>query len=593
MSSAAQAAPLVCGTRISEVPTKKLRIYNNSETTLYAFMQSPERSGEGVQDLWMQAVCGVKDWTFDSSKGIWVTDRKFQTTRNYRAYIETGFTDKGIPPHGWVEITVPYYTQLKTVTAENMGKGQDQYIDWWEGGRNYLFDSAAAFNSAIWSNALGIPASQGGGLPQPDVTPKEGAALPTCVAHKPDNSLQSCSIFLKEVKINPGNGIPFQLQEITFGSPEGPPLNNKIPTDYHTTMGLEWVNYNVSSLDSVFMPVAMGPLDTTDPQNFPVAKWVGSDKLVSQVREVIGNFSDNGKNWPFFIPIYFDSKVHDGFPSSTSKACSVLVKFTTDYAFPPYSLPVIPGTFNLLLKSWVGAKDSGADFPPTPPDVSSNPNDWGVQYDSHKCSPSPPPIYKNPPALGDQGNHIVDLWRLCLNRNDRSKTCQYINDTVALFKKSYTKNCASRKSPPWQFSGNGRDEVTPWQLMTAVYGWVPVSYDQCGGFDLKLTAEAEKIDFKGLQQNYCKLQYNYLSAPSKFVFNPYTQFIHGKFNSIKPHPALGSTAYAFSIDDALAFIHRPSTGAIMAIGGTNGLVNKEGFKIPENEQQALEHCRQD
>ena len=210
-----------------------------------------------------------------------------------------------------------------------MGLENDQYIDWYEGGRTYLFDFAAAFNSAIWTNSLSIPASQGGGLPQPDVTPLQAAALPKCQAWDGNEQLLTCSLKLKETKIAPPTGIPFQLQEITWASPIGPPLNNTLPGPYHTNTGLEWVNFNVSSLDSVFLPVAMGPLDTTDPQNFPIqgvgvkSNWVGSSQNVSQFRKAILNFSNSGNGWPFFIPTYFDNKAHAGFPSSTSYACSL------------------------------------------------------------------------------------------------------------------------------------------------------------------------------------------------------------------------------------------------------------------------------
>ncbi|HMK88024.1 MAG TPA: hypothetical protein VK446_00110 [Methylocystis sp.] len=591
VSSAAHAAPQPCGSRIAYVPTKTLKVYNNSETTLYMFLQSPEKSGSNVADLWMQSVCGVTDWTLNS--GVYGSTRTFQTTRNYRAYIDTGFSDGGIPQHGWIEIAVPFYTQLKAVTAANLGKVPDQYIDWWNAARTYYFDSAAGFNSALWTNDLGISKEQGGGLPQPAVQILAGAAAPTCVAHAQDGSTKSCSINLTQVKINPPTGIPFQLQEYTFGSAEGPPLINNLQAPYRTSTGLEWVNYNVSSLDSVFLPVAMGPVDSTDPTGFPItgvkAEWVGSATSVQDFRDAIITFSNGGNNWPFLIPTYFDSKPHAGFPSSASYACS-LAPFPSDYNYAAYDLPVVPGTFNVLTASWVGAPNSGAPYPPTPPVMSSNPGNWSTipAYQDKQCNPPAPTPYVNPPALGLQGNQIVSLWRSCLNGGDTSQTCQYINAIVPLFQKSYTKSCPG-KNPPWSFSGSGQNEVVPWQLMTAVYGWVPVFFNSCAGYDLGRTALANNIDFKALQENYCRLQYNYLGVPTQYIFNPYTKFIHGEFS--QSTPALGSTAYAFSIDDALSFIHFPSTGVVIAIGGTQGLVNQTGAPIPLTEQEALQHCK--
>src|SRR5690348_6184360 len=108
------------------VPCKKLRIYNNNPTYcnsinvfFESFIQDPKKA-----DLWMQAQFKVSDW--DSS---FVSPRRFVTTRLRRAYIKIG-NDEGIAPGAYVEITVPFYTQLLPTTDDNRGKIADQYIDW-------------------------------------------------------------------------------------------------------------------------------------------------------------------------------------------------------------------------------------------------------------------------------------------------------------------------------------------------------------------------------------------------------------------------------------------------------------------------------
>jgi hypothetical protein len=62
MSDAVSAAPKLCGARTTSMPTKTIRIYNNSTTTpLYVFMQSPQRNAPDYGDLWMRSACGVQD----------------------------------------------------------------------------------------------------------------------------------------------------------------------------------------------------------------------------------------------------------------------------------------------------------------------------------------------------------------------------------------------------------------------------------------------------------------------------------------------------------------------------------------------------
>ena len=117
--------------------------------------------------------------------------------------------------------------------------------------------------------------------------------------------------------------------------------------------------------------------------------------------------------------------------------------------------------------------------------------------------------------------------------------------------------------------------------MKAVYGWVPISYNNCTGSALVNTPGVP--DYQIAITTYCDLQYNYLQSgvPASDIFNPYTYFIHD---------ALQSSAYAFSIDDQLAFRHLVAAGIILAIGGTNGLQDTEPSPLP-NRQTYAQHCR--
>ena len=95
------------------VPCKKIRIYNNNPPKgkpIYTFFESFIQEGGDKADLWMQAQFEITDWDEN-----FMSPRKFVTTRLRRAYIVIG-DDEGISPGGWVEITVPFYTQLIATT---------------------------------------------------------------------------------------------------------------------------------------------------------------------------------------------------------------------------------------------------------------------------------------------------------------------------------------------------------------------------------------------------------------------------------------------------------------------------------------------
>jgi hypothetical protein len=567
------------------VPTKKVRIYNNSTTPLNVYIQSPKIEGllPADADLWMQAACKITSW--DSSS--FISDQRFLTTRLYRAYVEINNSSKGIPPRGFVEVTIPFYTQLLSFDPSNLGRVKDQFIDWWNANRVYIFDSPAAYNSAKWTNNLDTPTpAPGGGLPQPDVTHVSGAALPTCVSS--DGS--ACAVVLKQAAINVPDNVTFQLQEYTFGSAEGPPLNKTLPLPTRTNFSPDWVNYNVSSLDSVFLPVAMGPLHQNDGN--PIKPYVGSTLSVPQFRSVLTAFSLSGAGWPYYIPAYFDSVLHGDFASSVSRSCSLSVPFPPTalprYEFSAYHLPKLPGTFNLLTESYQGDPGSTAAAPPIPPLLSSNPADWSTEYSNHHCSLDHVPNFVSPPALGLLGNQMVQLWTQCERAGSliyNSATCKKIRDVEKLFETSVSRSASCNGTPYYS--------IPLWQRMRAVYGWVPVKYKGCTGVNL-LEAAQNKDAFKTYQLEYCALQYNYLDStvPITQTFAPFTALTHRPFNIANLTLGLASSAYAFSIDDALSFMRVEADGVIMSVGGSNGLENTTGVPLPTNLNDALKRCEQ-
>src|SRR5262249_46243391 len=121
-------------------PTKTITIHNNSDDALYPVIEAPIRLGADVRDLWMQAQLGAKEADFKN--------RPFQTTKLYRIWIN--HDQGGVPAHGSVTITLPFYTQLKPWTADNSGQVVDQFVDWWNAMRVFVFDgkdaAVAAYN---------------------------------------------------------------------------------------------------------------------------------------------------------------------------------------------------------------------------------------------------------------------------------------------------------------------------------------------------------------------------------------------------------------------------------------------------------------
>jgi hypothetical protein len=492
-------------------PTKKLVIYNDSAAhTIYPVLHIGIK--EGNPDLWMQAQL-VNDFP---NKDPYPP---FPTTLVYRAYINP---KDGIPPKHSVEITVPFYSQLKQVTADNIGVGNDQFIDWWNAARVYLFDGATALDAGKIFDGT----NKDGSTHRP--TPIKflaSAAMPTCSS---DNTTCEPIEFLS-YRTDPPFGVPFELQEYTFASAEGPPTHPR-----PAKIMLEWVNYNISSLDSVYLPVAVGPLtDKTVP-------YVGTAERVADFLASLRTFNESGNSWPYYLPVYFTDK--DKFPTYPvvgGAACS-LKPFVRAYI-----LPKLPGTFNLLTASY-------SDPPTTPPVLSSNPPDFPLTT----CVPATPPPFKTP-KLGTLGQGVRDLWNRCTESNkDTGATCKEIRSVFNFFNTNYATKCGTDLQP---------DNTA---LIQAVYGWVPVRYNGCQGDALVKTP-----GYAATIATYCTLQYNYLdtTVPAADRFNPYTQLIH---------QTLESSSYAFSIDDELSFKHIVDHGIILSIGGDGGLVNKTPTPLP-------------
>ena len=240
----AQIAPPVCP---SKDCSKVITFYNNTSGAIFPVIQA------GIQnpDPWLQALFN------DNTK-------TYAETHYSRAYINPV---NGIPPGGRVSVTVPWYSQLS--------QDVDQFIDWYNGGRIYIFDSAAALSTAHKADK------------DSPLSLTSSSPVVSCEACE-----QPLTIYKDTLAYPPS--IPFQLVEYTFAD-VGTPAGGK---PYIIDLN---VGYNVSYLDQIYLPVALAPC-RTEPCNSPdptAVGYLGTIQSVNNFRSTLTQFS-NTQGWPLY-----------------------------------------------------------------------------------------------------------------------------------------------------------------------------------------------------------------------------------------------------------------------------------------------------
>src|SRR6266540_1172763 len=313
-------AETVCTGLCPAGPTKTITFHNNSTNdTIFPVIQVPIRKDpiHPTPDQWMQAQFKVTD----------PATQAFYSTLLYKIYVQR---NTGIPPGGSVTITLPFYTQLLPADASNLGRIDDQFIDWWNAMRIYIFDGKDAVNAAYnYSvDALGNVVK-----PTP-VHELAGAALPSCSS---DNITCESLVIVSYVNGFPLS-VPVQLVEYTFACATSP-----------TEIRLECVNYNISGVDWMYLPAAIGARGNGTSDN----TYLGSTEPLDTFRNALTAFTANGTLWPFFVPSYYTAQ-----------------NPTIPLATPPpgvnaYPLPQIPSTNVVYAESF-------RNPPPAPPVLSSD-----------------------------------------------------------------------------------------------------------------------------------------------------------------------------------------------------------------------------
>src|SRR5260370_10021728 len=252
---------------------KEIRIINNTESPLYAVIQGsiqlqPALNNCNQGDVWLQ-------------RALNDTTRCFPVKNDYYIYVNPL---SGLPPGMMVQIFLPWYSGVVVATP---GPNADSVVDWWRAGRLYIFDDITAFNESYLTNRNNS-----------DVAKVQIVGLPLFCQ-------STCTDPLEIFRVKPGvdksaikDQAPYQLNEWTFAD-VGP-----LPKGILTSLNM---NYNVSNVDQLYLPIAIEPLSQSDVS----VGYVGTVMSVSDFRTRLTKFTGavDPKQAPPYWPIYNNPEV--------------------------------------------------------------------------------------------------------------------------------------------------------------------------------------------------------------------------------------------------------------------------------------------
>ncbi|VCU71854.1 hypothetical protein PIGHUM_03944 [Pigmentiphaga humi] len=480
------------------VKAKTITIRNNSDEQIYPVLATSMNS--------------VNQWV----QGCLRSTDPFPTEAVYKLYVNDG---KGIPPDSEVTLTLPLYSQLSP----------GNYVTWWNGGRVLLADRNKRLRN---------------GDDKPATTP----AGVTC---KGQGTACTLSTYTSPVQFQ--EDVFAQLSEYTFGDSIVPPKQ--------TTRMLkpENVGYNISYVDHVYMPVAIGV------RSNPYIGYSGSAKKPAEFRTALSNFVKTGglgEGWP----VYNMSELR------------------------------LPGGYNIFAQR-NGYLIEDPDVPVKPADGKNPPVLTVMKCIEGQCTPEE----QRTMQWGQAVQNIQDLWGSCVDWGSEDisaytskkypQDCpapQAMQEDLALVKDFFAENhkkyltMYANKQCTGDPAGSGKipahvAEFKFWEAIKHIYGWVPFN-EGCGSDANKLVdTKVNGHDHAYLQALYIEdLQYNYrqadVQANTKLAFNPYVKLIHDD---------LDMSAYAFSVDDAVGFMSELGDGLVFTVGGTQGLENEKSFNYAD------------
>ena len=480
------------------VAPKTVTIRNNAEGPIYPVLATSTNA--------------VNQWV----QGCQRTTEPFPAETVYKLYVNDG---QGIAPGTQVTITLPLFSELSP------GK----YVTWWNGGRVLLADRNKRLRGSE----------------------DKSADTPANVTCQGQGTACKLSTYTSPVQFQ--EDVFAQLSEYTFG-------DSIIPPGQSTRMlKPENVGYNISYVDHVYMPVAIGV------RNNPYIGYSGSAKKLSDFRTALRNFLQPGalgEGWP----LYNMSELR------------------------------LPGGYNIFAQRG-GYLLEDPDVPVKPADGKNPPVLTVLKCLDGQCTPGE----QRNMQWGQAVQNIQDLWGSCVDWGSEDisqytskkypQDCpapQAMREELGLIKDFFAQNhkqylamyanqqCAgdpigSRKIPAHVA------EFKFWEAIKHIYGWVPFN-EGCGAGDNKLVnTQVGGHDHAEVQTLYIEnLQYNYrqaaVQADPRLAFNPYVKLIHDD---------LDMSAYGFSVDDAVGFMSEQGDGLVFTVGGTQGLENEKAFNYAD------------
>lgn len=468
------------------VQPKTIAIHNNSDVTIYPAIATSMNE--------------VNEWL----QGCLRTTDPHPTRFIYKAYVNEG---AGLPPHSSVELTLPLMHRLDA----------QRYITWWNGGRVILADKPDRLRN------------------QADKDIKNDGGV-SCQGQQDT----SCALSIYESK----EGIPensyAQLSEYTFGDSisEGNPGENK-PRWFKP----ENVGYNISYVDHVYMPVAIGP------KNNPYIGFSGSAQSLSVFRQKIDAFLTGpaGSGWPLFN---LDGRKLPGGYNIFAMRNGTLS--------PDEDVPVKPG---------------GDGFPPVLTVLKCL--EGGCTNEE-----------KAKLHFGDAVQNMQNLWGSCVDWGGEDISA-HVTQTITcpeelktgmglvkqFFEQNYNNYAAHYDTDAACSKAQKKIDFNFLSALSHIYGWVQFNEGCSAATNKLISTELPGWNHYKIQQLYInELQYNhhqpYYGGDARLAFNPYVKLIHED---------LEMNAYAFSVDDAIGFMSELGDGLIFTVGGTQGLENPAQF----------------
>jgi hypothetical protein len=231
-------------------------------------------TGTADVDEYMQAALGIP-----ASER---PNRPYPRSSQFRIYMTP--TGDGIPPGGFVRLTVPVYSQYAATVVPTE---PNQYADWWGGGRIEIFEQENSLHSPPPELTANIDKTDSDRKDQQEVTFVSGTPLPTLSICTKEGVCKAQTLKFYIDPAGLASHEPVQTNEYTLGAL----IKNTDPWSINDKN----VDYDISYVNDAFLPVAI------EPHNNPPVGYAGSTTSIGAFTTSLKNFLKAYDGWPQFI----------------------------------------------------------------------------------------------------------------------------------------------------------------------------------------------------------------------------------------------------------------------------------------------------